>query len=129
MKNDYDKNIKRIPEYHAKQWGHELWIVNNEKYCGKLLVFLKDHSLSLHYHLKKQETWYVSEGKFEMSLVSTNTGGIQKLIIEKGDVIDISVGQPHQLLALTDGAMIFETSTQHFEDDSYRITRKTNIEL
>ena len=26
-------------ERHEKAWGHELWIINNEFYCGKLLVF------------------------------------------------------------------------------------------
>ena len=28
-------------ERHEKAWGHELWIINDEKYCGKLLVFKK----------------------------------------------------------------------------------------
>jgi hypothetical protein len=27
---------------YEKAWGHELWIINNELYCGKLLVFKKD---------------------------------------------------------------------------------------
>lgn len=27
------------PEYHAKGWGYELWIHNDEEYCGKLLFF------------------------------------------------------------------------------------------
>ena len=30
-------------------------------------------------------------------------------------------GQPHQMLALTEGATIFEVSTQHFDYDSYRV--------
>ena len=30
-------------------------------------------------------------------------------------------GQPHQMLALTEGATIFEVSTQHFDTDSYRV--------
>ncbi len=30
-------------------------------------------------------------------------------------------GQPHQMLALTEGATIFEVSTQHFDSDSYRV--------
>ena len=30
-------------------------------------------------------------------------------------------GQPHQMLALEEGSCIFEVSTQHFDEDSYRI--------
>lgn len=121
--------IIREGEVHYKLWGHELWISNNSKYCGKLLVFNENSSLSLHYHLLKQETWYVSKGSFELSLVDTNNGGLTSYILNEGDVVDISIGQPHQLKALTHLATIFEISTEHFEDDSYRITRKTNINL
>ena len=32
------------PEYHPKGWGYELWIHNDEKYCGKLLFFEKGKS-------------------------------------------------------------------------------------
>ena len=52
-------------EIHKKAWGHELWIINNEKYCGKLLVFKKDKKFSMHYHLLKDEAWYISEGEFQ----------------------------------------------------------------
>ena len=38
--------------------------VNNELYCGKLLVFKKGAKFSMHYHLIKDETWYVDEGEF-----------------------------------------------------------------
>ena len=40
-------------EIHEKAWGHELWIINNEFYCGKLLVFKKDKEFSMHFHLLK----------------------------------------------------------------------------
>lgn len=29
--------------YVDKSWGNELWICNNEKYCGKILNIKKDH--------------------------------------------------------------------------------------
>ena len=51
-------------DHHEKAWGHELWIINDEKYCGKLLVFKKDKQFSMHYHLLKDEAWYVSKGQF-----------------------------------------------------------------
>ena len=105
----------------SKAWGHELWIHNSEAYCGKLLVFKKDAKFSMHFHLLKEETWYVSSGSFEYYFISTNEGRKYKLIIEEGDVIDLKQGQPHQLKAITEGATIFEVSTQHFDEDSYRV--------
>ena len=31
----------------SKGWGHELWIVNKEEYCGKLLYLVKEMFLAL----------------------------------------------------------------------------------
>ena len=39
-----------------------------------------------------------------------------------GDVVRQRVGQPHQLEAITDG-VVFEVSTQHFDEDSYRVIK------
>ena len=47
-----------------KGWGEEIIIENNEMYCGKLLKFKKGCKFSMHYHLIKDETWYVNEGEF-----------------------------------------------------------------
>jgi len=41
-------------------------------------------------------------------------------MIGVGTCITIERGQPHQLVALEDGSEIFEVSTQHFDEDSYR---------
>ena len=51
--------IKHVP----KGWGYEKWIVNNEAYCGKLLFFLRDKKCSWHYHVLKDEVFYVQSGK------------------------------------------------------------------
>ena len=42
-----------------KDWGHEIIFENNEKYCGKLLIFKEGFEFSMHYHLLKDEAWYV----------------------------------------------------------------------
>ena len=44
-------------------------------------------------------------------------------IVKEGACITIERGQPHQLVALEDGSEIFEVSTQHFDEDSYRIRK------
>ena len=45
----------RKGDYYKKAWGYELWIVNNEDYCGKLLVFEKDkkHEMVLNDQVKR----------------------------------------------------------------------------
>ena len=45
---------------------------------------------------------------------------LHEVKLKKGDVVRQRVGQPHQLFALTDGE-VFEVSTQHFDEDSYRV--------
>ena len=46
-----------------------------------------------------------------------------------GDVVEIKKGLPHQLIALTPNATIFEVSTEHFDKDSYRIYRTDYTDL
>ena len=105
-----------------KGWGEEIIIENNEMYCGKLLKFKKGCKFSMHYHLIKDETWYVNEGKFLYRWIDTETAETIEQRLKPGDVVRQRVGQPHQLIALTDG-VVFEVSTQHFDEDSYRVFR------
>ena len=119
-----DHTLEAMPykgDIHKKAWGHELWIINNEKYCGKLLVFKKDKSFSMHYHLLKDEAWYISKGEFQYTYIDTETSKHIKVIVREGDCIHLMPGQPHQMLAIEEGSCIFEVSTQHFDSDSYRI--------
>ena len=112
-------SIKIVP----KGWGFEKWIVNNEEYCGKLLYFVKGKKCSWHYHILKDETFYIQSGKIlllygeEDELTSSD-----ELILEKGDRFHITRGMRHQMTALED-TELFEFSTQHFESDSIRIIK------
>ena len=74
----------------------------------------------MHYHLLKDETWYVNKGSFVYRWIDTETTETNKVVLSVGDVVRQRVGQPHQLEALTDGE-VFEVSTQHFDEDSYRV--------
>ena len=105
-----------------KGWGEEIIIENNEMYCGKILKFRHGCKFSMHYHLIKDETWYVDKGKFLYRWIDTDTAEIQEQELKVGDVVRQRVGQPHQLIALTDGT-VFEVSTQHFDEDSYRVVK------
>jgi quercetin dioxygenase-like cupin family protein len=49
--------------------------------------------------------------------------------LEKGESVLIERGLPHQLIALEDNSIVFEVSTQHYDEDSYRVYRETPEDL
>jgi quercetin dioxygenase-like cupin family protein len=75
----------------------------------------------MHYHLLKDEAWYISKGKFLYKYIDTETAEQHTIEVTEGDCIHLMPGQPHQMLALEEGSCIFEVSTQHFDSDSYRV--------
>lgn len=105
----------------SKGWGFEKWIVNNEKYCGKLLYFVKNKRCSWHYHKIKDEVFYVQRGKILVKYSwDDNLEDAKEVILERGDKFHVKTGLRHQMIALQD-TELFEFSTQHFDSDSYRI--------
>jgi quercetin dioxygenase-like cupin family protein len=127
---NYDEKMASMSEYCSvsqcckipKGWGHELIIHNCPEYCGKILVFKRGCKFSMHYHILKQETWYVNKGTFTFTYIDTVKAITHKRTLKLGDVVTIKRGMPHQLLALEDGE-ILEISTEHFDSDSYRISK------
>ena len=108
--------------YVPKGWGSELIIENNEMYCGKLLRFKGGCKFSMHYHMDKDETWYVEYGQFIYRWIDTETADIHEVELEEGDVVRQRPGQPHQLEAISNGR-VFEVSTHHEDTDSYRVIK------
>jgi mannose-6-phosphate isomerase-like protein (cupin superfamily) len=104
-----------------KGWGHEVWIHNDERYCGKILVVKEGKRCSLHYHKLKYETFYIQSGKIHMRL-RPQDGEEREFIMNPGDVLELSQGTAHQFTGLEDSE-IMEFSTQHFEEDSYRLEK------
>lgn len=109
------------PEKHDKGWGYELWIDNRPEYCGKILHFNSKGKGSLHYHLKKTESWYVLKGQFTIEVVDTLTGELKYIHMVEGSCLTVLAGVPHRIYSPT-GGDILEVSSTHFEDDSYRIS-------
>ena len=108
-----------------KEWGHEIWLANNEKenYCGKILHINQGYCSSMHYHMEKHETFYVTEGTLQIILIDTEQGKEYHEFVREGHTFEIDRGQPHQLIAY-DGAVEFiEISTFHKDSDSKRIKR------
>lgn len=111
--------MKHVP----KGWGWERWIVNNEEYCGKLLFFYKDKKCSWHYHVLKDEVFYLQSGKMLVKYSDEDDiANAKELVLNSGDNFHVYRGLRHRMIALEDSEL-FEFSTQHFEDDSYRILK------
>ena len=120
--------VREIPqptscEFHPKGWGHELWLVNCEKYCGKILYFNKaGNKCSFHYHKLKNEHFYCSAGGFLIKMSwADDLEKSEMIYVFKGNTIEIPIGLRHQMIALYDASELIEISTQHLEDDSYRV--------
>ena len=112
----------KIAKMVRKDWGHELIFHNTDEFCGKLLVFPKPgKSFSMHYHMLKNEAWYVQAGSFEFEWIDTEEGQLYHETLHPGQCVDINKGQPHRLTSMVSNSVIFEVSTQHFDSDSYRI--------
>ena len=111
--------IKFVP----KGWGFEKWIVNNEEYCGKLLFFIRGKRCSWHYHVLKDEVFYIQSGKILVKYSDDDDiENAKEVIIGRGENFHVYRGLRHQMIALED-TELYEFSTQHFDSDSYRILK------
>lgn len=99
-----------------KVWGKEVWITNNELYCGKLLYIDKGAESSLHSHPKKQETFLCLQGR-----VHLNIDGAVYNMKRLSEPITIYPGQMHTFRGKTK-AIILEVSTTHWDEDVERFT-------
>ncbi|RDJ35345.1 MAG: cupin domain-containing protein [Crenarchaeota archaeon] len=128
-----------------KSWGYEDWIVNSPLYCGKLLFIKKEKHTSLHYHKLKTETLYLHSGRLCVTYYDNpqfdrdflfwdqylfpwgenpprQYFGLIQIIMEPGDSFHVPQGRRHTLFGLLD-CHLFEFSTEHFDEDSYRVLK------
>ena len=102
------------PQVHKKVWGEELWIANNELYCGKILRINKGYRCSYHSHPIKDETFYVLKGEVLMRFEGN------EFTMKSGDSLRVFPGQYHSFAGLTDSE-ILEISTSHSDNDVVRM--------
>lgn len=113
------KAVKIVP----KGWGREVWIANNDLYCGKILEIRKGKRCSLHFHKLKTESFYLRVGRLKVRVKESHESAtVEEFELNAGECMDIPRGLVHQMEALED-AELFEFSTQHFDSDSHRIIR------
>ena len=106
-----------------KGWGYELWIWNSDKYCGKILHLDSGKRFSWHYHIEKDEVFYVRSGR--VRLLYGYNPDIEKaveLILGPDSSFHIPSRLNHQLIALEDSDVI-EFSTTHRDEDSIRLIK------
>lgn len=131
IKQDLNRNRNWV----GKKWGTEDWLDNNEDYCGKILHLNEGCVLGLHYHKIKKETFYLLDGKvtiyayddpdIDLKMTSwhefyDNLHLVETIEFEKESSFYIPRGRRHAVYA-DNSSRIIECSTQHFDEDSYRI--------
>jgi mannose-6-phosphate isomerase-like protein (cupin superfamily) len=97
-----------------KPWGRELWIAHTDKYALKIIEVKKGTRSSLQLHVKKHEHIYVDSGVVQMEW-ENDQGGMEKLILKPGDVIENRPGRKHRTTAIEDTRLI-EVSTPELDD-------------
>lgn len=107
----------------AKLWGLEHWIINNDKYCFKVLTIFPGYQCSLHYHNEKDETFVVQSGE-----VLLEHQGVEELL-GPGQKRRIEPGTPHRFKAKDGTAVVIEISTHHDDADVVRIEESKKDEL
>ena len=105
-----------------KGWGFELVFANNEKYCGKLLVFDRAGAkTSLVLHKDKHKSWFINAGRFKVTYIDVLTGETKEAFLEEGKTADFGPLGPHQIEALVDNSVIFEVGTADYIEDRFRL--------
>ena len=119
------------PKIVNKDWGQEIWLVNNEheNYCGKILFIKKGHSTSMHFHAKKHESFYILEGELNIELVDTETTKKHEVSLSIGEVFSLDRLMLHRLKAVVSDVKFIEISSYHEDSDSYRVYRELPEQL
>lgn len=105
-----------------KGWGNEIWLCNNDEFCGKILQFNKDARFSMHFHVNKREVFWVQHGLIELTTINLDDASRHTVTLKSGDTVEISRLLSHQIRALEDSVVV-EFSTHHEDSDSYRVEK------
>lgn len=96
-----------------KPWGYELRFVRTPRYAGKVLFIKAGSQLSLQYHEKKDEAFFVQSGTLDLVL---GKGAEQRVVrLSPGGTHHITPFTVHRFRAVTD-CLLFEVSTPELED-------------
>ena len=96
-----------------KPWGYEIHWAHTDRYVGKILHINAGHALSLQYHIKKDETVYVQQGRLRYEI--ERDGVMTTLDLGPGDSLHVTPGTVHRMTAVED-TDVLEASTPEIDD-------------
>ncbi len=108
------KTAETLPRTVDKPWGHELIWAITDRYVGKILHIKKGHSLSLQYHVKKDETVMVLRGKMAFTHYREHEAP-QITELAPNQPFHVTPGLRHRMTAVEDTDVI-EVSTTELDD-------------
>ncbi len=105
-----------------KPWGYEVRWAVTDRYLGKLIHVDKGESLSLQYHVQKDESIYIASGLLDLVL-EDESGQVRTHRLSPGMSARVRPGRRHRFVAV-ETTDLFEVSSQEIDDvvrleDSY----------
>lgn len=97
-----------------KPWGYEIIWAETDRYVGKILHIEKGFSLSLQYHVVKDETVMVQSGILTMQTGQDYSSRSFKMKV--GESFHISPGTIHRMSAVEGPVDVIEVSTPELDD-------------
>lgn len=111
------KGLKQ-PKIVQKPWGYEEIWADCQNYLGKILVIEPNKKLSRQYHVLKEETIRVLNGKLILEIGPSSA--VESKILFPGDIFHVVPGTIHRFCAGDEKVELLEVSTAH-PDDVVRI--------
>ncbi len=104
------RSVRRVD----KPWGHELIVAHTDRYVGKVLHIEPGQALSLQYHKRKDETFFVARGEIELQV--EEAGELRSQRLQEGEAYHVLPDTRHRMIAGAAGCDLFEVSTPELDD-------------
>jgi mannose-6-phosphate isomerase len=98
-----------------KPWGYEIIWALTDDYCGKILFVKAGESISLQFHRKKDESWFIQSGRARLDMAHPGEKLPQSEVVGSGTAFRIRPGTVHRVTAVEDTTIV-EVSTPYLED-------------
>ena len=97
-----------------KPWGYELRWAITDRYLGKIIHVTAGESLSLQYHVEKDESIYILSGSLDLVLEDAG-GAMQTHRLTAGMSARVLPGRKHRFVAVDD-VDLCEVSSPEIDD-------------
>jgi mannose-6-phosphate isomerase len=97
-----------------KPWGYELRWALTDRYCGKIIHIDRGKSLSLQYHVQKDEWILIESGALDLQLEDDN-GAMETHRLTPGMSAHVRPGRRHRFVAV-EATDLIEVSSPEIDD-------------